>query len=83
MKTNSHEAISLRAYYIWEEEGRPAGRSAQHWELAVAQLRAEQGKAAANTVAARPRGKAAKPAVPARPALKTAKVRKSVKSAKK
>lgn len=34
--------ISQRAYEIWLSEGRPEGRSHQHWAMAHAQLLAEQ-----------------------------------------
>jgi hypothetical protein len=30
--------IRLRAYEIWEEEGRPDGRSEEHWMMAKWQL---------------------------------------------
>lgn len=33
--------IELRAYRIWEEEGRPDGRHEQHWEQARTQLEQE------------------------------------------
>ena len=32
------ERIRLRAYQIWEEEGRPAGRDVEHWIRAVLEL---------------------------------------------
>jgi hypothetical protein len=32
------ETIRLRAYKIWEEEGRPAGRDVEHWIRAVLEL---------------------------------------------
>jgi len=32
--------IRLRAYQIWEEEGRPQGRADIHWRMAEAELRA-------------------------------------------
>jgi hypothetical protein len=34
-------AIELRAYYIWEHEGRPVGRGAEHWALAEAEITSE------------------------------------------
>ena len=34
-------AIELRAYYIWEHEGRPEGRGAEHWALAEAGITSE------------------------------------------
>ena len=35
----SVEAIRQRAYEIWEREGRPVGKSAEHWLRAEAELR--------------------------------------------
>ncbi len=32
------ERIRARAYEIWEEEGRPAGRDVEHWIRAVLEL---------------------------------------------
>ena len=49
-------AIRVRSYLIWEREGRPQGRSAEHWILAEAELadksiksRATKAKSAAPT----------------------------------
>lgn len=36
MQTPTHTDIEVRAYHIWEQEGRPQGRQLDHW------LRAEQ-----------------------------------------
>jgi DUF2934 family protein len=33
-----HEAIERRAYLIWEQEGRPAGRALENWTQAEAEL---------------------------------------------
>ncbi|HBB40253.1 MAG: hypothetical protein COW73_04835 [Nitrospirae bacterium CG18_big_fil_WC_8_21_14_2_50_70_55] len=33
------EAIAMRAYFIWEEQGRPTGKHEAHWLQAEAQLR--------------------------------------------
>ncbi|WP_074773913.1 DUF2934 domain-containing protein [Paraburkholderia fungorum] len=30
--------IELRAYYLWESNGRPAGRAEEYWEKAIAML---------------------------------------------
>ncbi len=35
----SEEAIRLRAYLIWEREGRPDGRDFEHWLRAQDELR--------------------------------------------
>lgn len=34
------ERIRERAYALWEEEGRPAGRAERHWHRAVAEIAA-------------------------------------------
>jgi hypothetical protein len=31
----SNEAISQRAYYLWEADGRPEGRSEHYWQMAL------------------------------------------------
>lgn len=33
-ESNKQELIRNRAYQIWEQEGRPAGRDVEHWVLA-------------------------------------------------
>ena len=35
------DVIRRRAYTIWEREGRPAGKSAEHWLRAEAELHGE------------------------------------------
>jgi hypothetical protein len=35
------EAIRMRAYHIWEREGRPEGRDLEHWIQARIELTAE------------------------------------------
>jgi hypothetical protein len=35
--------IRERAYFIWEEEGRPAGRHLEHWERARVHIEEEDG----------------------------------------
>jgi hypothetical protein len=37
------EAIRRRAHEIWEREGRPEGREAEHWDRARLELADEQG----------------------------------------
>jgi hypothetical protein len=34
----SHEELCIRAYEIWEREGRPHGRDVEHWSLAMTEL---------------------------------------------
>ncbi len=44
----SHEEIAMRAFFLWENAGRPAGQSIVFWLRAEAELRAiNQAKAAA------------------------------------
>ena len=54
------EKIRQRAYEIWEREGRPEGREAEHWQKAVEELRAGSslGAASQEVPAARMRGPA-------------------------
>ena len=37
---NVDERIRHRAYELWEEAGRPAGRAAEFWELARGEVEA-------------------------------------------
>ncbi|MBU6297295.1 MAG: DUF2934 domain-containing protein [Alphaproteobacteria bacterium] len=39
--TPSDEEIRVRSYLIWEREGCPEGKSAEHWLRAKAELEAE------------------------------------------
>ena len=41
------EAIRLRAYYLWEQAGRPAGGDIAFWEDARRQVERERGEHAA------------------------------------
>ena len=36
------EQIARRAYSIWEQQGRPAGKEAEHWLLAEQQIKSSQ-----------------------------------------
>lgn len=36
------QKIELRAYFIWEREGRPQGCEAEHWALAEAEILSEK-----------------------------------------
>jgi Protein of unknown function (DUF2934). len=40
MADNEDEWIRRRAYSLWEEEGRPSGKDAEHWERARQELAA-------------------------------------------
>ena len=72
--TVSNDAgVALRAYYFWEDEGRPHGRHEAHWFAAEA---AETGAAEPYAVVAAPAKKAAPTKVPAQ--KKTAAPKKPV-----
>ncbi len=51
--------IRERAYAIWEQEGRPAGRESQHWFQAACEIgeSAGSGKAAVKAASAKRRTK--------------------------
>jgi len=38
------DRIRRRAYEIWEREGRPHGREAEHWRLASEEIASEEGQ---------------------------------------
>jgi hypothetical protein len=39
----THEQIEERAYYLWEQRGRPEGSPEVDWERAEQELRGERG----------------------------------------
>jgi len=47
MASDKERLIRERAYEIWEREGRPAGRDAEHWRQAAAEIAAAEEPAAA------------------------------------
>ncbi|MGE4047223.1 MAG: DUF2934 domain-containing protein [Acetobacteraceae bacterium] len=38
METDEERAIRERAYFLWEEEGRPEGRALDHWQQASGEM---------------------------------------------
>ena len=36
------ERVRLRAYHLWEQDGRPHGRNDQYWQIALKQIQEEQ-----------------------------------------
>ncbi|MDR3526482.1 MAG: DUF2934 domain-containing protein [Rhizomicrobium sp.] len=60
-----HKAIALRAYHIWEREGRPHDREQAHWRIAEAEILGEPPaeKAAVPAPAAAPKKPAKKATV--------------------
>jgi hypothetical protein len=60
------DQVRLRAYAIWEREGRPEGGAERHWARAEAELRAErQDRTEAPAAGAAEAGTAAEPDRPA------------------
>lgn len=54
MSTERHEQVRIRAYQIWEREGRTHGEDARHWQQAESEIAAE-----GSPVARKPRKAAA------------------------
>ena len=83
---SNYAGVALRAYYIWEDEGRPHGRHEAHWFAAEA---AETGAAETAVVVTAPAKKAAvakapavkKAAAPKKPAAAKAAVPKAAAGA--
>ena len=46
----TEEEVKLRSYFIWEREGRPLGRSWEHWFRAKEELNAERPAPVANPI---------------------------------
>lgn len=67
MASGRDEEVRKRAHEIWEQEGRPHGKDAEHWDRAEREvMAATSGKktAAPKKTAARAKSGAAKPAAP-------------------
>lgn len=70
MQQVSPEKISLRAYEIWEAEGRPDGKHEDHWHQAMTELAANgNGAETIDAPAKKPRRKVAAAPVAAEPAV--------------
>jgi hypothetical protein len=41
MSSQSDDAVAKRAYYLWENAGRPEGCAIEHWLAAEARMRAD------------------------------------------
>ena len=61
--TRNEADIALRAYQIWEEEGKPDGKDFEHWLKAEAEVATPRKAAAKKPAAKKPAAKktAAKP----------------------
>ena len=77
MTDDRHEAVSRRAYELWEKEGGAHGRHEDHWHQAHDEIEAEAkrktaAKSANQTVTAKDDAEAAKPAAAKPSAAKAA-----------
>jgi hypothetical protein len=54
MEPEIEEKIRMRAYAIWEQEGRPDGKHLEHWSRAKRLIAAEQLRTAAGVLATHP-----------------------------
>jgi len=65
MTLEMEEQVRTRAYFIWEEQGCPAGRDVEHWLVAEGELtareQAEEQPAALTKAAPKAKPKTAKP----------------------
>ena len=52
MHEDRDQLIRERAYRIWERDGRPHGRDAEHWQQAAGEIEAEERALAAQKPAA-------------------------------
>jgi hypothetical protein len=52
MQNERTERIRERAHEIWEREGQPEGRDVEHWQMAVAEIEAEESQAGVGVPAA-------------------------------
>ncbi|MCE6949551.1 DUF2934 domain-containing protein [Cereibacter sphaeroides] len=55
MTDDRHERISQRAHALWEREGKPEGRDAEHWRMAREEIEAEDAAAGIPDAAANSR----------------------------
>jgi hypothetical protein len=86
MQGVNHETIELRAYELWEQEGRPFGRSEEFWFRASTELAINGGAVKKSKKAAAPKAKAAtstKTKAVAEPAAKPKKTTATKTAAKK
>jgi len=54
MLSDIHEAIEVRAYFLYLSEGRPEGHALDHWLLAERQTIAEEDSLKATAISAEP-----------------------------
>lgn len=51
---NTEHAIRERAYYLWEQDGRPYGRDIEYWGRAAAEAEAKPKRVRAAAATAKP-----------------------------
>ena len=86
MQGVTHDKIELRAYELWEQEGRPFGRSEEFWFRATTELSVDGNGVRKSKKAAAPKAKAAtttKSKTVAEPATKPKKTTAKKAAAKK
>lgn len=44
------ERVRIRAYHLWEQDGRPHGRNDEYWTKALAEVQAEERREAESGV---------------------------------
>ena len=80
--TRSEADVALRAYQIWEEEGKPDGKDFEHWLKAEAEIATPKKTAARKPAAKKATATKAKPAAKPKAAAKTATKAKTAAKAK-
>lgn len=76
---DQRDRILVKAYEIWEAEGRPSGRDMEHWMKAELEIGAKKTKAKAKPAAKKP---AAKKAAAKKPTAKKPAAKKPAAKAK-
>jgi hypothetical protein len=59
MTAGFDEIVRARAYALWENEGRPMGRDAEHWRMSEEEARKELERLAAPKAKSQPKAKSA------------------------
>lgn len=85
MAIETRSKVEIRAFEIWEREGRPDGKAEEHWNRAVAEIAREEAAAATaklKKLSTRKKTTGGKKAEKAKPAARAQK-KKSASAAKK
>lgn len=75
MDQDHQDRIRQRAHEIWESEGRPEGRDADHWSRAEEELRSQEGNDKSDEQSSEPQAQATPPAKPKRTTRKSTKAK--------